>query len=111
MIEQLTRKYAAAFAAKDLETIASLLADDFVLEDPVVVRVEGKAGALAEIQKIFDANPGKFRFQARNVYAAGQTSIMEFVLEVEGATLKGADIIEWRGERMAELRAYLDIPK
>ena len=111
MIEQLTRKYAEAFAAKDLQTIASLLTDDFVLEDPAVIRVEGKSKALVEVRKIFDSNPGKFVFTAKNIYVSGQTSIMEFVLQLESVVLKGADIIEWRGDRICELRAYLDLPK
>ena len=88
------------------------MADEGVLRlVVVVVRVEGKSKALAEVRKIFDGNPGKFVFRAHNVYVDGETSIMEFTLELEGAVLKGVDIIEWEGDRMKALRAYLDVPK
>ncbi len=106
MIDQLTRTYAAAFASKDLAKIADLLADDFTLEDPGV-RVAGKAAALAEVKKIFDTHPKKFVFEVGNVYVAGHTSIVEFVFEIEGTVLKGADVIEWADGRMRALRAYV----
>ena|SRR5688572_9780971 len=110
-IRQLTESYADAFARKDLDAVAALMTDDFALEDPVVVRVDGKSKALAEVRKIFDGNPGKFDYRVKNIYVDGQTSVMEFVFALEKVALKGVDIIEWRGEQMREIRAYLDIPK
>lgn len=110
-IEALTRRYVEAFGARDLDAVAEMLHEDFVLEDPVVVRVEGKAKALVEIRKIFESNPNKLDFRARNIFVDGEASIIEFVLELDGATLKGTDVIEWSGGKMTAMRAYLDIPK
>jgi ketosteroid isomerase-like protein len=108
MIEKLTREYARAFGAKDLAAIERLLADDFVLEDPTVIRLEGKSEALAEMKRIFDSNPGKFELRCRNVLVDGARSVIEFEFELENLTLKGVDVIEWQGNQMTALRAYLD---
>ena len=59
------------------------------------------------MRSIFDGNPRKFLFRATNIYVDRQTSIMEFVFEIEGATLKGADVIEWKGGSMTAVRAYV----
>ncbi|KPF67138.1 hypothetical protein IP84_13310 [beta proteobacterium AAP99] len=48
------RAYLAAYAAKDLDAIAGMLADDVVLQD-WNLRVQGRAAVLAETQKNFDA--------------------------------------------------------
>ena len=106
MIDQLTRRYAQAFAAKDIHTIAEMMSDDFQLTDPMA-HVEGKEAALAEVQKIFDSNPKRFVFRPMNIYVDGETSVMEFVFEIEGTMLKGADIIEWKEGLMTAVRAYV----
>lgn len=48
------RAYLAAYAAKDLDAIAGMLADEVVLQD-WNLRVQGRAAVLAETQKNFDA--------------------------------------------------------
>lgn len=107
---ELTRAYVAAFGAKDLAGVAALLTDDFVLEDPVVVRLEGKTAALAEIAKLF-ASAERLVLKARNVFQDGATTLVEFELQLDATHLCGIDLIEWEGHKMKELRAYLDIPK
>lgn len=105
-----TKAYITAFAAKNLKAVAELLTDDFVLEDPVVKRIEGKQAALAAINNIFNTCQ-RLDFSARNIFCSEQTTVIEFALQLDDVLLTGTDIIEWRQGQMAELRAYLDIPK
>jgi len=105
-----TKLYIAAFNDKDITTIESLLDDEFVLEDPVVIRVEGKNNAIRTIQGIFDSCE-KLTFSEKNIFLDGNNTIIEFDLQLDKQKLKGVDIIEWSNGKMLELRAYLDIPK
>jgi len=110
MLIEYTRKYVEAFSSKDIEAVSALLGNEFVLEDPVVKRVEGKKKVLECIQGIFDSCK-ELDFSAKNIYQAGNTTIIEFILKFDDTTLNGVDIIEWEQEKMIELRAYLDVPK
>lgn len=110
MLKELTKKYVEAFDSKDLDRCAQLFTDEFALEDPVVKRIEGKIEVLKAIKGIFDSF-NILKFNAKNIYQDGQTTIIEFVLKLDDNTLTGTDIIEWEDNKMKELRAYLDIPK
>lgn len=111
MLKELTQQYIRAFDAKDIHKIKELLSETFALEDPVVQRIEGKKEVLQTIQGIFDSCQ-KLSFQAKNIYQDKTTTIIEFVLQLDETVLSGTDIIEWNEQnQMAELRAYLDIPK
>ncbi len=107
-----THQYIAAFSGRRIDDVAAMLTDDFVLEDPVVKRLEGKESSLKAIKDIFDNNP-VLSFSAKNVFAVEgrTTTIIEFTLELGETRLEGVDIIDWRDGKLAELRAYLDIPK
>lgn len=102
--------YISAFDSKNLEAIANLLSEYFVLEDPVVKRIEGKENALKAIQDIF-SGCNELQFKSRNIFVDGQTSVIEFSLDLDTIHLEGVDVIEWSDGKMSELRAYLDIPK
>ncbi len=82
--------------------------ETFVLEDPVVIRVEGKQAALDVVAGIFKSIES-LRYRARNIFVDGNTSLIEFVLEADGKTLTGVDVIEWQDGKMQEMRAYLDV--
>ena len=110
MLKSLTERYIAAFASKDLNEVESLMDDDFVLEDPVIKRVEGKSLALEAIDRIFKGCT-RLDFFAKNIFADGNVTCIEFVLLLDDLRLEGVDIINWRNGKMVELRAYLDIPK
>lgn len=110
MLKQLTESYIDAFANKDLTAVSALLSEDFVLEDPVIKRIHGKSAALVAIGNIFSSCK-KLDFKAKKVFLDGNSTIIEFILELDGMRLEGVDIIEWQDGRMTELRAYLDIPK
>ena len=110
MLKELTKKYINAFNDKDLKKIAKLLTDDFILEDPVVKRIEGKKKVLKSIDNIFNSCD-KLTFNGKSIYQENQTTIIEFVLKLDDTVLTGVDIIDWQDNKMKELRAYLDIPK
>lgn len=110
MIKELTKKYVEAFNNKDLEKVSELLLPEFSLEDPVVKRIEGREKVLETIDGIFKSCT-HLSFKAKNIYQDNQTSIIEFDLTLDDVTLSGTDIIEWKENKMKELRAYLDIPK
>jgi len=108
MLKDLTRAYIKAFDARDLHGCAALMDDGFALEDPIVKRVEGKTAALAAVNAIF-TNVADLSFAARNIFQDGDTTLIEFVLDVDGKRLTGVDVIEWKDGKMQELRAYLDV--
>ncbi|AXX91789.1 ketosteroid isomerase [Malaciobacter molluscorum LMG 25693] len=110
MLKELTKKYIEAFNSKDLEKCAELFTDNFALEDPVVKRIEGKVEVLKVIKGIFESCT-TLNFSAKNIYQDNQITIIEFTLKLDDTILTGTDIIEWKDNKMKEIRAYLDIPK
>lgn len=110
MLKKLTEKYISAFDKKDIKEVANLLNDNFVLEDPVVKRIEGKDNCLEAIQNIFKSCK-ELSFRAKNIFQDKNTTFIEFILILDEIMLEGVDIIEWHNEKIVELRAYLDIPK
>tara|TARA_B110000879_G_scaffold198637_1_gene270580 strand:- start:382 stop:723 length:342 start_codon:yes stop_codon:yes gene_type:complete len=109
MLKTLTQNYIDAFNSKNLKRISEFLTDDFVLEDPVVKRIEGKDKALSAINNIF-TSCNNLEFTKRNIYQDNQTTFIEFILKLDDTVLTGIDIIEWENNKMTELRAYLDVP-
>jgi len=109
MLIELTKQYIEAFDNKDIKKVTELFTDDFVLEDPVVKRIEGKIEVEEAIHGIFNSC-NSLSFQAKNIYQDKQTTIIEFELKLDNTILSGIDIIEWENNKMKELRAYLDIP-
>lgn len=111
MIKKLTEQYISCFNNKDIQGVGCLLSEGFILEDPVVKQVIGKANALNAIKSIFDSNE-KLQFEAKNIFVDGAISIIEFSLILNEHVLSGADIVEWDPDgKMINLRAYLDVPK
>lgn len=110
MLKELTKEYIKAFDSKDIIKLSELFCNEFALEDPVVKRVEGKDNVLKEISNIFNSCD-KLEFNYKNIYQDKETTIIEFVLQLDNVILTGTDIIEWKDNKMKELRAYLDIPK
>jgi len=105
-----TKEYIKSFNDKNLDKISHMLNDNFVLEDPVVNRIQGKSSVLNAIKKIFE-NCNKLSFSAKNIFIDGDFSIIEFELRIDNTLLKGIDVIEWSGQEMKELKAYFDTPK
>jgi len=103
----LSERYMAAFGAKDLEAVAAFLDEQFVLTDPAGT-FTGKATVLDYIAGIF-GSVESLDFRARNIFVdenAG-VSVIEFTLQIGDKALVGTDVVEWEGEKMRALRAYL----
>ncbi|EEL0809736.1 nuclear transport factor 2 family protein [Campylobacter jejuni] len=107
MLRELTKKYITAFNDKNLKEIAILLNDNFILEDPVAKRIEGKDKCLLAIQNIFESYE-ELNFSAKNIFQDKDTTFIEFILILDGIRIEGVDIIEWKDGQIIELRAYLD---
>ena len=109
MLKNLSEKYISVFTAKDLNGLAVLMDENFVLEDPLVKRIEGKKLSLEAISKIF-SGCNSLSFTAKNIFQDGNTTFIEFVLDLDETRLEGVDIIQWHDGKMLALRAYLNIP-
>ena len=109
-LKTLTEEYTKAFDNKDINSLKSMLTEDFILEDPVVQKVVGRENALKKILEIFNGAE-KLSFQAKNIYQEGNTTMIEFNLTLDDVKLKGVDILDWEQDKIKQLRAYLDIPK
>jgi hypothetical protein len=58
------------------------------------------------IRGIFEATPN-LSFNAKKIVVESDVAVIEFELDLGDKHLVGTDVIEWRGDRMSELRAYL----
>ena len=110
MLKQLTEQYITAFDQKKIHAVANLLSDTVVLEDPVIKRLEGKSSVINFVTGLFN-DCSTLSFSAKNIFVDGNTTIIEFILIIDDLELKGTDIIQWDGVLIAEIRAYLDVPK
>lgn len=102
-----TLRYAKHFSGRDLESISELLHDDVFLLDPFVKIIAGKGNVLTFLKKIFDG-ADHIECDVRNLWMEGTTTIMEFQLTIDSATLEGVDVIEWRDNRIVAIRAYVN---
>lgn len=106
LIAARTRQYVSFFHQRNIAGVRALMADNFALEDPAAGRLEGKEKALGYIAEIFKAHP-RLTFTARRIVADSSHSVIEFELRLGDQLLRGTDVIEWEGDRLRELRAYL----
>jgi len=101
----LTKEYITAFSKKDLQHIASIMDDDFILQDPVVSIVNGKHDSLLIIENIFNDHKD-IQFIPKNIFITNETTLIEFILHLDNKVIEGVDIIRWNHNKMVELRAY-----
>ena len=103
----LTRAYLAAYAARDLAAIEAMLADTVTLRD-WKIRVAGKAAALAETRKNFEA----VQHLQIDVLAAyerpgGTAAELRIVID-ERDTIFVVDAFDFDAQgRIAAIRAYI----
>jgi len=107
MLKRLTEIYIEAFSRRDIVSISSMLDEGFSLEDPMVKRIEGKSAALVYIKDIFDSCDS-LNFRMKKIFTDGNTTLIEFILQIDGVQFSGVDIIDWKDGKMCELRAYQD---
>lgn len=100
------RRYLAAYAAKDLATIETLLAPDVWSRD-WNHRVNGKAAVLAEFQQNFD-HARTLHIEVLHLHATAHSVAAELRIVVDGhIELFVVDVFEFDAQgRVAALRAY-----
>lgn len=103
----LVRTYLTAYAARDLAAIEPLFADAIVLRD-WNLRVTGKAAALAETRKNFDAVQG-LAIDVLAAYARDGGVAAELRIVIDGRdVLHVVDVFDIDADgRIAAIRAYL----
>ncbi|MCK4934997.1 MAG: DUF1653 domain-containing protein [Simkaniaceae bacterium] len=105
----LMHQFARNFAAKDIESIESLLTDDFSLLDPASGWIRGKDKVLGVIKKQFSET--KFiEYKIIHAFEDGNTGILEFQITLDELVLYGVDFMQWEGGKMKELRCYYNPP-
>jgi ketosteroid isomerase-like protein len=105
----LCRRYLQAYAAKDLQTIAALLAPGVVLRD-WQLRVVGRDAALAETQRNFDAALG-LHIEILRLHATAESADAELRIAVEMSEqtveLFVVDVLDFDAQgRISAIRAY-----
>ena len=105
-IRQLTEEYVAAFDMRDLDGVANLFAEDFVLTDSDVTALTPKDSVINYIQRIFSSHK-HLSFEARNILVDGNVSVIHFTLILDQMTFNGVDLITWRNQKMSSMQAYL----
>lgn len=106
-----TKKYVEAFNQRNIDSLADLMANNFILDDPINGKIEGKSQALEAIENLF-ARFSNLSFVVRNTFESGDTVLLEFLMSFDEKNVKGMDIIQWNSDlKMKELRVYLNMPK
>ena len=85
--EEVVQEFCAAFATKDVDTIASLLADDVVYHNVGMAPAVGKEASLAMIQGFLDMAE-QMTFEIHRIAANGDSVLTE---RTDTFTINGAD--------------------
>lgn len=99
--------YLAKYAAKDLEGVKALFAEDIVLRDWKIY-VEGKAAALRETHKNFEA-ANTIEISVLSTYENNDTVAAELKITVDTTeVLYVVDVVTFNAEgKIKAIRAYL----
>jgi steroid delta-isomerase len=99
--------YLLAYAAKDIEVVSSMLADDVTLRDWKIF-VQGKAAAIAETTANFEAATS-IQIQPIHLYEAGASVSGELRIVVNDCDeLFVVDVLDFNAEgQITAIRAFL----
>jgi ketosteroid isomerase-like protein len=106
-IRALTHAYITAFHNRDIEGVAALMHEDFVLTDPENEALPPRDKVLRFISGLFDRAGTSLAFRPKTVLVDGGHSVIEFGLTIGQDDLEGIDLIEWQDGRMISMRAHL----
>ena len=98
----------AIIASRDVSGLRSLLADDVVLHSPIVHTPQiSKAATLPYLQAAVHVFLNDTFKYVREV--VGETdAILEFVVEIDGITVNGVDMIKWDADdKICEFKVML----
>jgi len=109
---QVVQEFCAAFAAKDIATIESLLADDVVYHNVGMAPAVGKEASLASIQGFLDMSESLV-FDIHRIAADGDTVLTErtdtFVMNGLTAPVPVMGTFELRDGKIVAWRDYFDM--
>jgi limonene-1,2-epoxide hydrolase len=109
---QVVQEFCAAFAAKDVATIESLLADDVVYHNVGMAPAVGKEASLATIQGFLDMSESLV-FDIHRIAADGDTVLTErtdtFVMNGLTAPVAVMGTFELRDGKIVAWRDYFDM--
>lgn len=109
---EVVREFCAAFAAKDLDTIAELLADDVVYHNVGMEPAVGKAASLASIKGFLDMSES-LAFDIHRLAAEGDTVLTErtdtFSINGVKAPIAVMGTFELRDGAIVAWRDYFDM--
>ena len=103
----LVRAYLAAYAARDLAAVAALFTDTITLRD-WKIRVVGKAAALAETRKNFEAVQ-QLQIEVLAAYERDGGVAAELKIVIDGRdVIHVVDVFDFAADgRIAAIRAYI----
>jgi dTDP-glucose pyrophosphorylase len=105
-VESGTARYIAAFDSQNLTEIESLLVESSILYDPNVGEICGKNNIVEFLSTLFQR--GVINFVAKTVITNDTSSCIEFLLTMDGAIIRGADVITWQSGKISKIHAYLE---
>jgi limonene-1,2-epoxide hydrolase len=109
---EIVQQFCAAFAAKDADTIASLLADDVVYHNVGMEPAVGKQASLAAIQGFLDMSESLV-FDIHRIAATGDVVLTErtdtFSFDGAKAPIPVMGAFDLRGGLIVEWRDYFDM--
>ncbi len=108
-VKELTLQFAECFNNKDAEGIRTLLAEDFVLYDPVLKCVRGRENGAKVFQKQLSETE-RVAYEVLHAYEEGDTGILEFKITMDQEVFEGVDFLRWEEGKMVELRCYFSPP-
>jgi limonene-1,2-epoxide hydrolase len=109
---EVVQQFCAAFAAKDVDTMASLLADDVVYHNVGMEPAAGKEASLASIQGFLDMSEA-LEFDIHRIAANGDTVLTErtdtFTINGVKAPIAVMGAFDLRGGLIVAWRDYFDM--
>jgi len=85
-------------ASKEVTGVDSLLADDVVFHSPIVDTPQaGRAVTRQYLAAVFDIF-SKHSFRYVREVVGEQDAVLEFVVEIDGVSVNGVDMIRWNDE-------------
>lgn len=109
-MKRLALEFAKFFTQKNADAIGELLSDDFALFDPALKWVKGKSSVIQVLEKQFKETEF-VQYEVIRAYQDKNTTILEFKITMDRLVLHGVDFIEWKKNKMVELRCYYNPPE
>lgn len=103
-----TKAYAAAVNTKNHEACLGLFADNATMSDPLVAALGPKTAIAGFYKAQFEMELAHFAFKPSRIMQSGNTTIMEFVMEINDASMNGVDVIDWEDGKIVKLSAYVN---